>query len=569
MTIRLTNVPESARKISVPTGRSWSVIDAVTRLYLTALGVVAALAMPARADEPGVATYAIVVGSNDGGPGQEKLRYAEEDARRMGAFLSEMGGYAKSSIDIVVAPTPDAVRARVDALQTKIQADLAAGKKTRVLFYYSGHARATALDLGNAQLPLAELRARLFAVPAHLTVVVLDACQSGAFSRVKGATPAADFSFNSKNQLDASGVAVLASSSGSELSQESEALRGSYFTHHLLVGMRGAGDTNKDGQVSIDEAYRYAYHQTLLATAETAVGGQHVSLEVDLKGHGEVPMSYPRAATSAIVLPATLEGKTLVEDKRAKAVVAETYKAKGAAVRIAVAPGEYQELVRRGSQLSRCQLTAGSGGAELDLSRCSTETVITAGTKGGGFTKPWRIDLGVLAGGERRDGFYDTLENFGWSENPGPSSGFQLAITRQYDRRLRLGGSASFTAAPSWGREDDLTSQSFEWSVTTLLAHAHAQQPFFEGGRLGLYATLGLGLAMARSTFVDPDTMTTTELFLGPAASIGAGVKFDSDFGLGFTLGYQLDYQRALDNLVGDTHASGGHRFSLGLSWSQ
>ena len=63
---------------------------------------------------------------------------------------------------------------------------------------------------------------------------------------------------------------MLASSSGSELSQESETLRSSYFTHHLLVGMRGAGDANRDGQVSIDEAYRYAYHQTLLATAETA-----------------------------------------------------------------------------------------------------------------------------------------------------------------------------------------------------------------------------------------------------------------------------------------------------------
>jgi hypothetical protein len=565
----MTNLPESARKILVPRPPGWSVIEAVIR-SLVAIGVVAALAVPARADDaPQVATYAIVVGSNAGGPGQQTLRYAEDDARRVGAFLAEMGGYSKSSIDIVVAPTPDAVRARVDALQKKIQADISAGKQTRVLFYYSGHARATALDLGNAQLPLAELRTRLFAVPAHLTVVVLDACQSGAFSRVKGATPAADFSFNSKNQLDASGVAVLASSSGSELSQESESLRGSYFTHHLLVGMRGAGDTNKDGQVSIDEAYRYAYHQTLLATAETAVGGQHVSLEVDLKGHGEVPMSFPRATTSAIVLPASLEGKTLVEDKRAKAVVAETYKAKGAAVRIAVAPGEYQVLVRRGSRLSRCQITAGAGGAELDLSRCSTEAVDIGTTKGGGFAKPWRIDLGVLAGGERRDGFYDTLENFGWTEESGPSSGFQLAITRQYDKRLRIGGSASYTKPPSWGRVDELTEQSFEWSVTSLLVHAHAQQPFFEGGRLGMYATLGLGLAMGRSTFVDPDTMTTHETFFGPAASLGTGLKLDARVGLGFTIGYQLDYQRAVNNLVGDTHASGGHRFAFGLSWSQ
>ena len=171
----MTNLPESARKILVPSRAGWSVIEAVNRV-LVAIGVVAALSLPARADDaPGVTTYAIVVGSNAGGPGQQTLRYAEDDARRVGAFLAEMGGYSKGSIDIVVAPTPDAVRDRVDALQKKIQADIAAGKKTRVLFYYSGHARATALDLGNAQLPLAELRTRLFAVPAHLTVVELDA----------------------------------------------------------------------------------------------------------------------------------------------------------------------------------------------------------------------------------------------------------------------------------------------------------------------------------------------------------------------------------------------------------
>src|SRR5205085_6907828 len=125
-------------------------------------------------------------------------------------------------------------------------------------------------------------------------------------------------------------------------------------------------------------------HQTLLATAETAVGGQHVTFEADLKGHGEVPLSFPRAATAAIILPAGLEGQTLVEDKRAKAVVAETYKAKGAAVRIAVAPGEYEVLVRGGGRLARCQITAGPGGATVDLNRCTSEAIIATTTKGPG-----------------------------------------------------------------------------------------------------------------------------------------------------------------------------------------
>ena len=303
----------------------------------------------ARADDPAqppigapaVATYAIVVGSNVGGPGQTDLRYAEDDARKVAAVLAELGGYTAEQIDVVVHPTPDELRDRLAKLEARVTADVGAGRQARVFFYYSGHARAQAIDLGSSELPLAELRERLFKVPATLTVVVLDACQSGAFSRIKGAAPAADFSYSSRERLDAAGIAVLASSSGSELSQESEQLHGSYFTHNLLVGLRGAGDTDGDGQVTIDEAYRYAYNQTLLATAETAVGGQHVTFEADLKGHGEVPLSFPRAATAALVLPPALQGKTLVEDRRAHAVVAEIYKAKGAPVRIAVAPGDY------------------------------------------------------------------------------------------------------------------------------------------------------------------------------------------------------------------------------------
>ena len=39
----------------------------------------------------GVTTYALVVGSNAGGPGQAELHYAEDDARRVAALLTELG----------------------------------------------------------------------------------------------------------------------------------------------------------------------------------------------------------------------------------------------------------------------------------------------------------------------------------------------------------------------------------------------------------------------------------------------------------------------------------------------
>jgi len=527
--------------------------------------VLAALAGTVHAD-PAVAPYAIVVGSNAGGPGQSDLRYAEDDARRVATVLTDLGGYPADTIDVVVHPTPDQLRDHLAKLADRVQADAAAGRQARVFFYYSGHARAQGIDLGSTEMPLAELRERLFKVQASLTVVVLDACQSGAFSRIKGAQPAADFSYSSRQHLDATGVAVLASSSGSELSQESEELKSSYFTHHFLVGLRGAGDANGDGQVSIDEAYRYAYHQTLLATAETAVGGQHVTFEADLKGHGEVPLSFPRAATAQIVLPARVEGKTLVEDRRAHAVVAETYKAKGAAVRIAVAPGDYDVLVRDGDSLSRCQVTAPG---EIDLAQCHREALVDTKTKGGEWEDPhqYMVALDLLVGPEHHDAYTQNLTAFGYSEDPVPSGGFALTGLRQIYDRLWVGGTAGLASIPAWKHDvvgtQDL-SQHFDWSAATAMATVRVEDHWWRW--LAYYAQLSGGLGIGHTALTGADNMTYSTTNFGPAFAAGIGLRFHlKRFGL--ELGWTYAGAYAVKDLIGNTHLAGGNRLAFGFSW--
>ncbi len=544
------------------------------RLHHALLGL-CLLAGTAHAEtpSPGVTTtataqpvsYALVLGSNLGGPGQVELRYAEDDAHRVGALLTELGGYTADHVEVVAHPTPAIVRNRLADLSVRVQADVAAGKQARVFFYYSGHARATALDLGAEGLPLTELRQRLFAIPATLTVVVLDACQSGAFSRIKGAQPAADFSFNSRQQLDSTGVAVLASSSGSELSQESELLKSSYFTHHLLVGMRGAGDSNRDGQVSIDEAYRYAYHQTLLATAVTAVGGQHVTLEVDLKGHGEVPLSFPRAATASIELPAALEGQTLVQDKRAKAVVAEIAKAKGAAVRIAVAPGDYEVTVRQGKRLLRCQIVAPGA---IIVERCASEAIITEMNKGHRDPR-WRIELGFGLGAERHTEFTKRLSDFGYSEDVSTSSEVTLAVTRESLRHdAYLGGFVTFAQAPRWQHDTMLEPLRFTWSTTTIGAMGHVERSLVK--RLFVYLDVAAGLGIGRTRFDDQDGKTVTHEFFGPSVFAAGGLGFRHVVldELALTLGAHVGWAPVIENKIGDTHDSGGTFFGLGVTYT-
>src|SRR6185312_13478016 len=137
---------------------------------LICLAVVASTATAHAGD--GVTTYALVVGSNLGGPGQTELHYAEDDARRVAAVLTELGGYTPDQVDVLVHPTPDELRDRLAKLAVKVAADQSAGRQSRVFFYYSGHARAEAIDLGDTELPVVELRTRLLEIPATLTVVV-------------------------------------------------------------------------------------------------------------------------------------------------------------------------------------------------------------------------------------------------------------------------------------------------------------------------------------------------------------------------------------------------------------
>src|SRR5580658_2524871 len=321
----------------------------------------AGLTRPARADAPAASApprphaYAVVIGSNAGGAGQASLRFAEDDARRVAEVLRDLGHYAAADVHVLLHPDAGHVASAIDDLAAKVRANAASGEQAEVLFYYSGHARANALTLGSEEIALGTLRERLSALPSTLTIVVLDACQSGAFARVKGAEPAADFSYNSVSRLTQKGLAVMASSTSQELSQESDELRASYFTHHFLTALRGAGDTDGDGRVSLDEAYRYAYRRTLASTARTQVGEQHATLETDLAGQGDVPVTYPADARAQLELPAPLDARVLVQHRPSGSVVAEVQKAPGAAIRLAFVAGTYDAIVGRSSGVVQCR----------------------------------------------------------------------------------------------------------------------------------------------------------------------------------------------------------------------
>jgi hypothetical protein len=574
------------------------------------LPCLAALAFPARAladaspTAPRTNAYAVVVGDNVGGSGQQPLRFAEDDARRMAQVLEELGHYDASDVRTLLRPDAAQLLAAVDDVAARARANAERGEQTQVLFYFSGHARANAVNLGAEELSLATLRDRLRAVPSTITIVVLDACQSGSFSRVKGAQPAADFSYNSVSGITQKGLAVMASSTAEELSQESDQLRSSYFTHHLVTALRGAGDVDGDGRVSLDEAYRYAYRRTLASTARTKVGEQHVTLETDLAGQGEVPVTFPSEATAKLDLPASLDARVLVQQRASGAVMADVQKAPGSPVRLALVAGNYDAVVAQKTGIVECHVTVSDGGVtELDPRTCTPaaaeatvpkgafaddDGTVGEGTGGGAdegaepIEEPpprrgereidrWDVELAVGLIQQRTDAYTSRLNEFGYQAGAidlpsiRVTAGAARVLTPHLAAVLQAGTLAGDRYTRSIASETDTVSFHSYGAAANLRAFADLAKWFGVYGQGGVGVGLGVVDLETQQTEVPPKT-TTTSFGVLLSGAVGAKARFGRVVSLFGQLGY--DYAPVIRNLIGDTHDGGGFSGQLGLQFN-
>jgi len=257
----------------------------VIRAAALILLVVLAMSGPAVAAE----RFALVVGANIGDPADGPLAFAERDAQRMADVLVRLGGVAPENLLLLLGPDAGALERALGSFAARMSSTAEEGGP--ILFiYYSGHADAQALHLAGTRLPFRALRERTTGLGAEVNVFIIDACRSGGLVRTKGATPAEPFEIKIEDELRSEGLAIITSSSESEDAQESERLGGGVFTHHLVTGLVGAADVSGDRRVTLSEAYRYAYAQTLQATSTTAVV-QHPTYAFDLSGERELVLT--------------------------------------------------------------------------------------------------------------------------------------------------------------------------------------------------------------------------------------------------------------------------------------
>ncbi|WP_304608697.1 caspase family protein [Hyalangium versicolor] len=290
-----------------------------------------------------VRRLALLVGVNDGGPGRERLRYAVTDAQAFAKVLSELGGVSPADRVLLLDTGRTGLMdgfAKVKAMAESARASGAS--RVEVLLYYSGHSDDEGLLIQGERVDYGELRRSLMGLPADVRIAVLDSCASGAFARRKGGASRPAFLVDAGSQVK--GQAILTSSSEDESSQESDRLGGSFFTHHLVSGLRGAADVTRDGRVTLNEAYQFAFHETLARTERTQRGAQHPAYDIELAGTGDLVMTDLRATSAGLVLSEGLEGRFFVRDE-AGVLVVELMKLPGRATELGLAPGNYK--VRR------------------------------------------------------------------------------------------------------------------------------------------------------------------------------------------------------------------------------
>ncbi len=465
-----------------------------------------ATALTSQRAEAAVRRFAVLIGNNQGASVEMPLRYAESDAERMAAVFRELGGVQPADLVVLTGESEDTVRRTLITTNARIsEAQNVPGTEVMLTVYYSGHADGEALHLGDTFFSLTELSELVRGSPAKVRLLIVDACRSGTLTRVKGGRVVPAFDVAEQESLRGEGMALLTASAAGEDAQESDTIGGSFFTHALVSGLRGAADRNHDGAVALDEIYAYAYGATLRATSVAASGSQHPTFHFDVRGFGSLPLAKlgttgPNRAWLRV--PDGLQVLVLKDNDRGE-VVAEVG-AHDVARRLSLRSGRYFLRVREKDHLleGTVELTDGVERQveAAELTRFAYAQLVRKG--GGPVSSVATYELGLMVRAPRvADGVWCT--------------GVAAAYGREWawgGLRARLGAcTGSLTAETIATREN-------EYSLGIIAGHT------WDIGGFGVTASLALGGGVNHQMFDTYQPAPTRFALLGNAA-VGVALR--------------------------------------------
>ncbi|MCB9283399.1 MAG: caspase family protein [Lewinellaceae bacterium] len=189
------------------------------------------------------------------------LRYTDDDAYRMYAFLKSPEGGALPDEQIRILIDEDATKDEIKMAMESVFSK--AGKDDLVLLYFSGHGLKGAFlpidfDGYNNKLEHDEINAILANSPAKYKLLIADACHSGSLLAMKGGEVKGILeNYYSTLAQAEPGTALIMSSKSEETSLESSGLRQGVFSHFLIRGLKGEADADHNRVVTVQELFDY------------------------------------------------------------------------------------------------------------------------------------------------------------------------------------------------------------------------------------------------------------------------------------------------------------------------
>lgn len=189
------------------------------------------------------------------------LRYTDDDAYRMYAFLKSPEGGALADDQIRILIDEDATKEKIVSAVKEVFSK--ASPNDLAMIYFSGHGlRGSFLPIDfdgfNNKLEHEELNEILKTSPAKYKLCIADACHSGSLLAMKSGEVRNVLADYYKTLAQAQpGTALIMSSKSDETSLESSGLRQGVFSHFLIRGLKGEADKDGNKIVSVQELFHF------------------------------------------------------------------------------------------------------------------------------------------------------------------------------------------------------------------------------------------------------------------------------------------------------------------------
>jgi uncharacterized caspase-like protein len=508
---------------------------------IAVLAAVCSLAAPAPARAQAVLRLALLAGNDEGGSDTKPLAYAAEDAKKMRAVLTQLGGVRPEDALLLLNRSADEFVAALGLLEARAADAARRGQRTALVVYFSGHAKDGAFRMGGSRLSVDSLKQRLSTrSPADVRIGIFDACRSGLVNRTKGARKGPAFEVHADGAEESRGLVLLTSSSADEDSQESDSIAGSYFSHHLASGLRGSADRSGDRRVTLSEAYEYAYARTVAETAETAAGAQHPTFSYDLKGNGNLVLSELGNGREGLYVPAAAPAGTYYLVESARGVVAtELVKAPNADRLVALTPGRYKVKRRLPDRLrvGEIQIAAGQM-VTLDEAQLRDAPFSDDPVKGARRDQGARMSLSLAATAQA---FFDRPTR----EDLFPPTGILAAelLVHDFLRRnwvwgfdLGVGGARAKLTRPQLGAE-----LPYRFGELNLGTSIFTEWPLVDG-RLRPFVGGRLAFVLMSRTFEGDAAAVPKQTFSTFSPGVVTGLRYDVGLGLSLTARARIHY---------------------------